>query len=261
MTPPMSSLSSVPGTPNGATSEQKTAQKTELSSAWDGLSKHLIASFFEVDRTGKRTDENLIVKAPLTDASLEISLGWHSPFESAGEGKYPTFNALLQSGAIQIGDNKAHDFLRSFEGRTGVTKLNSTQVFNAAAPIKITVSALFRAWLDPYSEVERPTNQLFQWALPKSLGQDGMLMTKAYEAWKSGRADIAKFAFPSLAPQLLGMSYKSRYFAPLVIESIGLPLNSPVDKNGKFVDLIIPMTLCSLTAWDRQDWQATSMPL
>jgi len=51
------------------------------------------------------------------------------------------------------------------------------------------------------------------------------------------------------------MKYKGRTYSPLVIESIGMPMNSPVDSNGRYVEMIVPMTLCTLTAMDRKDWQ------
>jgi hypothetical protein len=53
------------------------------------------------------------------------------------------------------------------------------------------------------------------------------------------------------------MQYKGRTFSPLVIESIGMPLSSPVDASGRFVELAVPLTLCTLTALDRQDWSDT----
>jgi hypothetical protein len=31
-------------------------------------------------------------------------------------------------------------------------------------------------------------------------------------------------------------------------------LDAPVDRNGRHVELVIPMTLCSLTALDRELW-------
>jgi hypothetical protein len=33
-----------------------------------------------------------------------------------------------------------------------------------------------------------------------------------------------------------------------------MPLDSPIDRDGRFVELLVPMTLCTLTALDRQDW-------
>jgi hypothetical protein len=60
--------------------------------------------------------------------------------------------------------------------------------------------------------------------------------------------------FPSAAPVRIAMTYKGRTYSPMVIESIGKPLDAPVDRNGRHVELVIPMTLCSLTALDRELW-------
>jgi len=253
-----------------------------LSSIWDGLSPHLIASFFEVAKIGDDTwgrvtnkTDPVTVMAPLGDASMEIVLNWQSPFEQAGpESKAPALMAMLQSGALQpiidavIGkkgdasgggaQQKSNDFLKQFEGRTGITKLNSTQVFNGMPPVKITVTALFRAWRDPVSEVEAPFNKLAEWSLPIELSKDGSVLARAAETVKGGMGYIEAL-MPSKSPTRIAMRYKGRIFSPLVIESIGMPLNSPVDANGKFVELVVPMTLCTLTAIDRKDWSAATV--
>lgn len=243
-----------------------------LSSIWDGLSPHLIARFWPVERVGssrewQRVKNSPTVQAVLIESNLEMTLGWQSPFENAGADKgMPTLSAMLQSGAIQpFVDSKSSTgkFLESFEGRTGITKLNSTQVFSGMPPIRIQVSALFRAWRNAASEVEAPVNQLVNWALPQELASDGPILTllagiKTVAQGKPLDEAAAKSVLPSLAPAKIAMKYKGRIYSPLVIESIGLPLSSPVDANGKFVELVVPMTLCSLTAIDRRDWGKTT---
>ena len=249
-----------------------------LSSLWDGLSPHLIASFYEVVKTGDdswgRTSQSdaATVLAPLTEANMEMVLNWQSPFEQAGpESKAPALMAMLQSGALQpivdvmlpgnksgtktegSAQQKSNEFLKQFEGRTGITKLNSTQVFNGMPPVKITVTALFRAWRDSASEVEAPFNKLMEWALPIELSKDGSVLARAAETAK-GDMGYVEALMPSKAPTRVALKYKGRIFSPLVIESIGMPLNSPVDASGRFVQLAVPMTLCTLTALDRKDW-------
>ena len=249
------------------------AQNT-LSSLWDGLSPHLLATFYEVKKQesggwAKTSDcDKKIVKAPLTDASMEIALNWQSPFEQAGpESKAPALMAMLQSGALQpfvnaltggtpadgSAQQKSNEFLSQFEGRTGITKLNSTQVFTGMPPVKIQVTALFRAWRDSLSEVEAPFDKLIEWALPIELSEDGSMLARAIEAAKGQKAAIDAL-MPSKSPTRIALQYKGRTFSPLVIESIGMPLNSPIDSNGRFVELAVPMTLCTLTALDRKDW-------
>lgn len=251
-----------------------------LGSVWDGLSPHLIASFYEVAKTGEdswgqitdKTDP-IVVRGPLAESNLEAVLNWQSPFEQAGpESKAPALFAMLQSGALQpIVDSlnpfankktsasdpqsqqQAETFLKQFEGRTGITKLNSTQVFNGMPPVKITVTVLFRAWRDAASEVEAPFNKLMEWALPIELAKDGSLLSRAAETVR-GTMGYVEALLPSKSPTRIAMKYKGRLYSPLVIESIGMPMSSPVDANGKYVELLVPMTLCTLTALDRADW-------
>ncbi|ANE54427.1 MULTISPECIES: hypothetical protein [Methylomonas] len=241
-----------------------------LTSDWGALSPHLIASFWEVDREGnKKQGSNTVVQAAVTDdASLEVTLNWQSPFEQAGpETKAPTLFAMLQSGlASDIFDklgfdkqadsnSKATRLLQQFEGRTGITQLNSVQVFNGMPPAKIQMTLLFRAWRDPVSEVETPFNQLMEWALPIELAKDSTLLTNAFEALK-GSKDWIEAVLPSQAPTLLAFHYKGRTFAPMVIESISQPLTAPTSKDGKFVELSVPVTLATLAAIDRKYWQS-----
>ena len=249
---------------------------------WDGLSSHLIASFYEVAKVGEHAWDRIegdggtdpvTVLAPLTEANLEMVLNWQSPFEQSGpESRAPALMAMLQSGALQPvvdavmskqkegeGDaqSKSGEFLKQFEGRTGITKLNSTQVFSGMPPVKITVVALFRAWRNAASEVEAPFNKLMEWALPVELSEDGSVLARAVETAK-GDMGYIEALMPSKSPTRIAMKYKGRVFSPLVIESIGMPLSSPVNSSGQFVQLAVPMTLCTLTALDRKDWSNAS---
>ncbi|MCM1128954.1 MAG: hypothetical protein NC211_03620 [Alistipes senegalensis] len=262
---------------NAATTVASALNLNTLGSMWDGLSPHLIASFYEVAKTGEdkwgtndQTDP-IVVKAPLTEANMEMVLNWQSPFEQAGpESRAPALMSMLQSGALQpvvdalVGkqsdsetmqkvNQKSKEFLSQFEGRTGITKLNSTQVFNGMPPVKITVTALFRAWRDSASEVEAPFNKLMEWALPIALSKDGSVLARMSETAK-GEMGYVEALMPSKSPTRIAMKYKRMLFCPLVIESIGAPINSPIDSDGRFVQLAVPMTLCSLTAIDRKDW-------
>lgn len=251
------------------------SQTQVLSSKWDGLSKHLLASFVvveNVDGVWKRSEkaDPAMVVAPLSEASMEMSLNWQSPFESAGpETKAPALMAMLSSGALQpvvdallgstgsdtanAAQKKSNDFLRQFEGRTGITRLNSTQVFAGMPPLKIQVNAVFRAWDDPASEVEAPVEKLIQWALPVTLSKDGSVLARSAQTAK-GDMGYVEALMPSISPVRVAMTYKGRTYCPMVIESIGKPLDAAVDRNGRHVHLVIPMTLCSLTALDREMW-------
>jgi hypothetical protein len=230
----------------------------ELSSIWGNLSEHLIASFWEVRRDGSRVDEDVTVWAPLiNDPQLDIQQNWQSPFENVAQSNLPTLQQLLQSGALQpllkSADKKLDTSLASavstVEGRSSISKLNSIQVWAGAPPIKITATLLFRAWKDSVREVEKPLDQLMSWALPVHLESDATILSKAL----NGSVDRYT-VFPSIVPVMVAMKYKGRTYSPLVIESIGVPLGSPIDKTGKFVELSIPVTLCSIASIDRDDW-------
>lgn len=244
------------------------AVKTILKSNWDDLNDHLIAKFYEVDRKGKSIG-NVEVWAPLTEANLEMALGWASQFENVGaQNAAPTASGMLGSGAIQdslsnakTGNTgwinqaleKSEGKIKKFEGLTGVTKLNSTQIFMGMQPVRIPVTALFRAWIDPVREVEAPIDQLVNWALPIELAPDGSMIGRAIAAAR-GKGQLTDVALPSKAPTMIAMRYKGKTYAPLVIESIAQPISSPVDSQGKHVSMLVPMTLCSLSAIDRADW-------
>jgi hypothetical protein len=249
-----------------------------LTSLWDGLSPHLIATFYRVMPGGSpgawmQAPNEAVVKAPLTEASMEVTLNWQSPFEQSGpESRAPALMAMLQSGQLQpvidafpgaAGDKGLFGRIKqqlsvasdAFVGRTGITKLNSTQVFSGMPPVKIQVTALFRAWRDPAAEVEAPFSQLMAWALPIKLASDGSLLARMME-FAQGSRNIVDALVPSFSPTQIAMKYKGRLYSPLVIESISQPMESPVNASGRYIELAVPMTLCTLTALDRQDWAA-----
>lgn len=235
---------------------------------WNDLNPNLMCSIFEVDHEGKLFNNTAVVRTVFSgDVTLDVNLNWQSPFEGAGaESKAPALMAMLQSGAFQplidsIG-GKTKDVLQDTvteaRGRTGITKLNSTQVFSGMPPIKIQGNLLFRAWSNPVNEVERMLDTLMQWALPIELAPEGTPLSNAVEFFK-GDSDksLIETIMPSRAPPLVGVTYKGRTYAPMVIESINIPLGSPIDKNGNFTSLLIPVTFSSLTAMDGQEWLRT----
>lgn len=232
---------------------------------WDGINPTLIASIYEVDHKGEPVDEESRVRCLFVDdANLEATLNWQSPFEGAGpEARAPTLSAMLQSGAIQplaerVGAGEAtKEVSETARGRTGITKLNSTQVFSGMPPLRLQATIMLRAWRDPQAEVEEPLDQLMRWVLPQHLAPEGTLLTAAVDWFKEGDRDVNGFveaAMPSAAPAMIAIRYKGRTYAPMVVETIGVPLNSPSDKYGRFVQLQIPVTFATLTAIDRHDW-------
>lgn len=238
-------------------------------SLWDGLSPHLIARIYEVDNQGNAIPDGPVVYAPFADdVQLDIELNWQSPFESAGtDSALPTTAAALQSGAAEnilknLGFDGISGIAAEATGRSGMTKLNSTQIFNGMPPLRIQGELLFRAWNNAESEVERPVDQLVSWALPKLLAAEGTMVTAAAEYVRSenkGVGRAAELLFPSEVPSLLAITYKGRTYAPVVIERVGVPLSSPIDSNGRFIQMRLPITLATLTAWDRHDWKRSNV--
>ncbi|MFA5920144.1 MAG: hypothetical protein WC856_02485 [Methylococcaceae bacterium] len=233
----------------------------ELSSIWTGLNPALIASFWEVKRDGSRVEGGLTIRCPLLDVSLDQTQNWSSPWENILQSNLPTLQAMLQSGALQplakITDNKIGTNISgaaaTVEGRSSVTRLNSIQVWAGSPPLKITLTALFRAWRDTMVEVELPMDTLIKWSLPVKLEADASILSDAI----SGGFDQATI-FPSTVPVLISLNYKNRTYAPLVIESISMPLSGPIDSEGHFTEATISVTLCSITSIDRATWDGYS---
>ncbi len=243
--------------------------------SFTGLSKHLIASIYPMTRTGDgtvwiRDNQQDEFTAPLTQATLEMSPNWQSPFEGSGvESKFPALAQMAQAGMFRdvlhaLGgrippeNERAKGFVADIEksaqklvGRSGVSKVNATQVFSGMPPLKIQVTAFLRAFKDPVSEVEEPLKTLQQWTLPRYLAPDGVIANVI----KNGASLLA--LMPSEVPTVVGFAYKNRIFQPMVIESVSDPLDAPIDRNGWRISAAVQVTLCTLTALDRADWAQT----
>lgn len=256
-----------------------------LSSDWGDLSDHLIAKFYPVERRGTGEDTYWVrepnsneVRTPLSNGTMEQAQQWNSPFESQSvDAALSTFSRLLQSGGalavlnalqqttllnsltpilkdeLNKGIELAKANVYEMAGRSGVTKLNSTQVWSGAPPLKLSFTAHFRAWSDPQKEVQRPVEQLMAWALPQYLAPEGVLTN----VLKDGVA--LRTVYPSLIPTIVGMEYGRMLFSPFVIESISRPLTAPRDEHGHAIWTELTMTIASLTAIDAQDWKSISL--
>jgi hypothetical protein len=239
--------------------------------AWGGLSRHLIAKLYPVKKDGSRIGTD-IVQAPITDANFETTLNWQSPFENAGpESKAPALTAMIQSGQLGVvmdavkssglidrdGEagakldafaRKAMEVSKGLEGRTGITKLNSRQVFTGMPPVKLSITMHFRAVLDPQGEVVDPYRQLLEWALPQELSDDSALV-----AAMGGEKSVLSILFPSKAPQMVALNYGNQTFSPMVIEHVSHSLDVPRDRNGLPLYMAVQLSLSTLTALDRND--------
>lgn len=253
------------------------ASGSVLSSDWTGLSPHLIASFYPVERRTSadnkssyftRVPGTFEVRAPISDGQMEATMNWHSPFENNGaDQQFSAISAMFQSGAaaslmllvkdfvdkagiatLSAAAQRAVDTAKGLEGRTSMTKLSSTQTFNGMAPAKLTLTAHFRALRNPSTEVEEPLNQLMRWALPQELAQDGPIV----ELLRAGDPSM----YPSRTPRWIGMSYANMQMLPLVIESVPYPLTGPRDKNGRMLSAQVALQLSTLAAIDANDWNS-----
>lgn len=241
-----------------------------LSSDWTGLSPHLIASFWPLEHVGDRwvrPADSVEVQTPITEATLESIQNWHSQFENTGvQQSFASLSALLQTGTaaslldlvgqklpagmFQDALRAGSEALSSLQGLSGVTKLNSTQVYTGTPPIKLSMTVHFRALTDPDGEVRKPMDQLLDWSMPQKLAPDGVIGTTAREG-----VGIVQ-AFPSKMPTVVAFRYGGTLWSPMVIESVSTPITVPRTKDGEPLHASITMTLGSLTAWDRTDYQA-----
>jgi hypothetical protein len=263
---------------SGAYSGQSQGNESPvLSSDWTGLSPHLIAKFFPVQRVvegttvrWERVPGSPEVQAPITEGTLEQTANWTSPFENqTADAKLSSLSSMFQTGGFEailnslqqlVGADsflggqiqQANSQLKTLEGKTAVTKLNSTQVFSGMPPLRVNVTAHFRALFDPVGEVDSPMSQLMAWALPKKLATQGLVGNAVDSSQEKGWRTV----YPSEAPQVLGMQYADRLIKPLVIEQIPYQLTGPRDRNGRLIAATMTMALATLTAIDKDDWAA-----
>jgi hypothetical protein len=217
----------------------------------------------------EREPGSVEVQAPLTDGTMEQTANWTSPFENqTPDAKLSSLSSMFQVGGFEAILNSLQQYLpadsflggsidvagqqlKTLEGRTGVTKLNSTQVFSGMPPLKITVTAHFRALWNSVQEVEAPMSQLMAWAVPRKLAPQGVV-GNALD--RSNREGVLRTAYPSETPQIIGMRYADMMLKPLVIESIPYPLTGPRDKDGHLLCGTMALSLATLTAIDKNDW-------
>lgn len=122
----------------------------------------------------------------------------------------------------------------SLEGKSNLTKVNSTMVYVSTEPIRLQLTLFFRAWENAKLEVEKPLKQLQQWALPVKLGES--LLTDGL--------------FPSTAPPFIAITHAGNTYLPLLIESMSTPLVTERDSHMNRLAATVTLSLVSRTAWD-----------
>lgn len=243
-------------------------------SNWTGLNKNLIATLQPMNFTIETSSDNKkqivyvndlaapVVAAPIkTDGSMEIQSTWTSAFEGeAQEAKRPLITSLIQSGQAAFGvesvsallpqgatSKATNQTMEGLVGRTSMTRLNSTQTFTGAPPIKLSVTMIFKAFTNPISEVLTPVATLASWALPQELAYSGVLLNAL-----SGEVNFETM-LPSKIPRVVCYRYANQVLKPMVIESLSIPSSYPMDSNGNPLYIEVQMQLGSLTGKDAND--------
>ena len=248
-----------------------------MTSNWGSLHPDLIAQFAPCNAQGESLGQGFA--APIKEGSVEHSFNWSSPFENmTPESKSVGLMAGLQSGLIpQVLDSaaalfkdvpvvgeaagavagKASDLTALATGRTGITKINSRQVFNGNAPIKISLTVLLRAYQDPQSEVVEPLQRLLQMAYPAQIALDNLQAIEEGKAKGLKPLELALVSMlPSSSPTFVSMTYKGETYKPLIVGSISKPLDAPYSTMGELF-LELPIQLETLNSWDARDIAAS----
>lgn len=258
---------------------------TSEGSDWGYLSEHLIARLYACNADGVAlSTEFLGVTGPVSDLTFEATMGWQSPFETiTPDAKAPVLMGMLQSGSIVpvlnavqavipgasedglLGQSAdvARRLAKDLEGRTGITKLNSRQIFSGMPPIKVSFTLYFRATTDAENEVVAPYQRLLEWALPQSLADTSLLAggisgasgvaTDVVANTESAASKFIKIMFPSMAPMMVGFIYGNNRYPAMVIETVSAPLDGPMDSSGRPIYRAVQIGLSTLTALDRND--------
>lgn len=241
-------------------------------SYWGTLSSHKLAYIQACTKDGEM-DGSSIVMALLTDGDLSIDSQYQSPFESSSpETRLPTLLGMLQSGEIAttlarsaegsgllgqavagvanmadsaakaMGFSSFEETAESLEGKTNLTKLNSTQIFVSTSAVRMSITLFFSAFHNAEKEVESQLKQLKKWVVPKKLARS-LFESVAEDGLIGG-------LFPSEAPPYVALTYGGKTYKPFFIESVSEPLVAPSDRNGNRLSLSVSVSLVSRQAWD-----------
>lgn len=247
--------------------------KYTLQSNWGSLNSGLFGHISPCDKDGNLITGGVTVSAPLIEsADLQQQFNWQSPFENYSlDTRHPTLMAALQTNlvgqvtealtAVKGEDSMISqamkplaDVFAAAEGRTGITKLNSRQVFIGHEPLKIDITMAFRAYSDPVKEVEMPINALMEMPYPPDLAED-VASAAASKSEEGISAMVIEALFPSVAPSFVSFTYKGKTYKPMVIESISRPLINPYSSFGD-IYATVQISLGSFRSLDMKDMKA-----
>lgn len=246
-------------------------------SRWGKLSKHKIASISLCDSKGVPIVDSPLIEALMTDGDFTVESQYQSPFENSNpENRLPTLLGAAQSGEAAAALGRIAEgigggggtiaaatrvfaektgldavpraigaAIQSLEGKTNLTKVNSTQVFVSTAPVRMSVTLFFMALKNAREEVENQVSLLEQWALPAKLFDKGLAESFVGE----GLAGL----FPSTAPPFISLTYSGKTYVPFLIESVSAPIVGPTDIDGNRLSVSVSVSLVSRQAWDAQN--------
>lgn len=207
------------------------------------------------DKEGNSLGENQVVAVAI-DAEMTVENQYSTPFEASNLAQtLPTLVGMLQAGdwvntfdsvmsslfGIQLSGDKKES-LNQLQGRSSLTKQNSTQIFVASQPVTISATIYFGAWENAKTEVEDQIRLLQQWASPVELIEG--LLTEVAENMS------LKSLFPSTAPPFVAVYYGGKKIMPLLIQSVSAPMVVPMDSKGNRMQLQVQITFVSRTSWD-----------
>lgn len=258
--------------------------KIELSeyAQWGKINPDLLAQIYVVDKEGNSKKGGYRVVCAITEGTFEVGSDYSSPFDANPDQRLPTLMGMIQSGefvsavgtvaanaassdggslagaivagaangiisvakAAGIGD--LGQAIQQLEGKTNLTKVNSTQIFVNTKPIEISVTLYFRAWRNAKKEVEEPVSYLEQWALPISLSTTGTAVNISEKGILGG-------LFPSDAPPFVALQYAKKTFLPFTLRNVSRPLVVERDSQMNALAYVVTAQLSSRTAWDASD--------
>lgn len=242
---------------------------TESDPFYGSISKHKYAEFSLCDKDGNPV-ASPIIRALLTDGDKSIESQWQTPFENSNpELKMPMLMANLQTGqmlqaAATLGENSpfisalsdmasgplatAENALKSVEGRTNLTKVNTTQVFLSTSSVRLNLSIFFLAFSDARTEVEDKIMQLEAWSVPVSLSSESTLQNVVNDS-----NTTLESLFSGVIPPFVSLTTHGKTYKPFIIESVSAPIVAPIDEKGNRLSLAVNISLLSRTAWDSKD--------
>ena len=222
------------------------------------LNKHKIVTIQACNDEG--VADGKLLHFMFVDGDISIESQWQSPFESINvDNKMPSLMAGLQAGTLidtavnlakllGLGDatrQAATEFgLTGLKGKSNFTKVNSTQVFLSASPIRLNLTLSLLAYKDALKEVEEPLLELQKMAMMKKLAES---LTSAGKL------------FPSEIPNFVTVTYSGKTYKPMAIENVSTPINGSTDANGNRLSASITLSLISYTSIDKTEWTANGI--